>query len=136
MTAIISPTLTLTTVGSNTTIEVKYTAQFTVFERRLAGLGLVFQEQIFVIGIDPPGSTAGPVITQFPFQALPVTDDGLPIPQFIARVRSLTVPRSLLQEDSAPGDNDEIRCRINIASVGLPPALTPGSFTNQEILVG
>jgi hypothetical protein len=134
MTTIINPSLTLTTVGPNTTIDVQYTAEFTVFERRLAGLGLVFQEQIFVIGIDPPGGTTGSVITQFPTQTLPVTD-GV-VPQQIARVRSLVVLRASLQEDPALGDNDEIRCRINIASVGLPPALTPGAFTDQEILVG
>jgi hypothetical protein len=134
MTTIINPSLTLTTVGPNTTIEVQYTAQFTVFERRLAGLGLVFREQISVIGIDPPGGTTGSVINQFPFQNLPVTDGA--VVQTIPRVRTLTVPRASLQEDSAAGDDDEIRCRINIASVGFPPALTPDAFTDQEILVG
>jgi hypothetical protein len=134
MTTLINRTLTLTTVGADTTIEVEYTAQFTVFERRLAGLGLVFREQIAVIGVDPPGGTTGSVLALFPVQTLPVVDGA--VVQVIPRVRSLTVPRASLQEDPAAGDNDEIRCRINILAIGLPPEFTPDAFTNQEILVG
>jgi len=134
MTTLINRTLTLTTVGADTTIEVEYTAQFTVFERRLAGLGLVFREQIAVIGVDPPSGTTGSVLALFPVQTLPVVDGA--VVQVIPRVRSLTVPRASLQEDPAAGDNDEIRCRINILAIGLPPEFTPDAFTNQEILVG
>jgi hypothetical protein len=126
--------LTLTTVGANTTIEVTYNAVFSVFERHLAGLGLVFQEQIAVIGIDPPGSVTGTVLANFPTQVLPVTDGVAQ--QVIARTRSITVARASLQEDPALGDNDEIRCRIRIASVGIPPAVTADAFTDEEILVG
>jgi hypothetical protein len=133
MTTILNPTLTLITVGANTTIQVTYTAEFTVFERHLVGLGLVFREQIAVIGIDPPNSLTGFVLTSFPAQILPV-NDGVVV-QVIPRVRDLIVPRLALQED-AVGDPDEIRCRINIAAIGLPPALTPDAFTNQEILLG
>ena len=105
-----------------------------MFERHLAGLGLVFQEQIAVIGVDPAGSTTGTVLTNFPNANLPVTDGG--VTQTIARNISKTVTRASLQEDSGLGDDDEIRCRIRIAAIGLPPAVTPDAFTDQEILVG
>jgi hypothetical protein len=126
--------LTLTTVGLNTTINVKYNVVFTVFERHLAHLGLVFQEQIAVIGVDPPGSTTGAVLTSFPNAPLPVTDGTTP--QTIARNLSKTVLRASLQEDSGVGDDDEIRCRIRIAAIGLPPAVTADAFTDQEVLLG
>ena len=126
--------LTLTTVDANTTINVKYTATFTVFERHLAKLGMVFRERIRVFGVDPPGSTTGTVLHNFPAPNLPVTDGNSP--QTISRNVSITVPRPSLQEDSGLGDNDEIRCRIRIAALGLPPTETPDVFTDQEVLAG
>jgi len=121
-------------VGVNTTINVTYNAVFSVLERRLAGLGLVFREQIAVIGIDPPSSTTGTVLTSFPNTTLAVTDGAAP--QTIPRNVSRTVLRVSLQEDTGLGDDDEIRCRIQIAAIGLPPAVTPNVFTDQEILGG
>jgi hypothetical protein len=121
-------------MGANTTINVTYNVSFSVFERHLVGLGLIFRERIRVFGVDPPGSTTGTVLANFPAPNLPVTDGGAP--QTIARNVSITVPRTLLNEDAALGDNDEIRCRIRIAAIGLPPIETPDVFTDQEILVG
>jgi hypothetical protein len=126
--------LTLTTVGPDTTIKVTYDAKFSVFERHLAGLGLIFRERIAVIGVDPPGSTTGSVLTNFPSPNLAVTDGTTE--QTIARNVSKTVTRASLQEDSGVGDDDEIRCRIRIEIVGFPPEVTPDAFTDQEILVG
>lgn len=130
--------LTLTTTSSNGQVSVKidvtYNAVFGVFERRLAGLGLVFQERIRIIGVDPPGGTAGTVLLTLPAQNLLVTDGG--VPQALPRNRSVTVLRSLLQEDAGSGDNDEIRATIEIAAIGLPPAITPAEFTDQEVLPG
>jgi hypothetical protein len=126
--------LTLTTVGANTTIRVTYNAVFTAFERHLTALGLEFHERIAVIGVDPPGSTTGTVLRNFPNQRLPVTDGSAP--QTIARVREITVPRDSLQEDPEPGDADEIRCKIRIDAIGLPSPVGPDEFTDQEILAG
>jgi len=126
--------LTLTTVGTNVTIGVTYNAVFSVFERHLAGLGLVFRERIAVIGVDPPGATTGTVLANFPSPNLAVTDGA--VAQTIARNVSMTVTRASLQEDPAVGDADEIRCRIRIEANGLPPAVTPDAFTDQEILLG
>ncbi|MFJ8787305.1 hypothetical protein [Streptomyces sp. NPDC102476] len=134
MPTVTNANLTLTTVDKNTTIQVTYSANFSAFERRLAKLGLVFRERIRVIGVDPPGSTTGTVLANFPAVDLPVTDGGTP--QTIPRTRSITVSRASLQEDSGLGDNDEIRCRIRIAALGLPPAETSDVFTDQELLVG
>jgi hypothetical protein len=114
------------------TINVKYNAIFSVFERRLANLGLRFRERISAIGVDPPGGTTGQQLVSFPIVDLPVTDGSTE--QNISRNLSLTVPRSQLQEDLA--DADEIRCRIRIAAVGFPPPVTPDEFTDQEILLG
>jgi hypothetical protein len=126
--------LTLTTVGNNVTINVTYNAIFSVFERRLAGLGLVFRENIAVIGIDPAGANTGTVLDSINFENpnLAVTDGAAP--QTIPRNVSVTVPRERLQEDA--DGTDEIRCRIQIEAVGLPPAVTSDRFTDQETLLG
>ena len=126
--------LTLTTTDGSTKINVRYTATFSAFERRLAGLGLVFRERIRVIGVDPPGSTTGLRLHDFPAENLPVTDGNAT--QTLNRNRTITRDRSSLQEDPGLGDNDEIRCRIRIAAIGLPPAETADVFTDQEVLLG
>jgi len=128
--------LTLTRVGEDKVkIEVTYNAVFSVFERRMIQFGLVFKEQIAVIGVDPPGSTTGTVLANFePEETIPVTDGDVPQP--ILRSRTLVVDRTLLQEDPAVGDADEIRCRIQIAAIGLPPGVTPDEFTDEQVLFG
>jgi hypothetical protein len=132
------PILTLTTVGANTTIDIAYLVEFSVFERRLASLGLIFQEQADVIGVDdllgqPPSFT---LLATFPNTNLTVTDGD--VPQTIERNISMTVPRASLQEDPAPalGNSDEIRGRVRIASIGIPPGVTRDALTNMEILLG
>jgi hypothetical protein len=124
--------LTLTTVGANVTINVTYNAVFSPFERFLAANGLVFQERISTIGVDPPGGFAGTTLNNFPAQNLPVTAGAAP--QTIARNRSMTVTRASLQEDAGAGDADEIRCRIEIRVIGMPSTTT--DFTDQEVLLG
>lgn len=129
-----SRNLTLTTVDSNVTIKVTYNAVFSAFERHLAGLGLLYQERIRVLGIDPPGSTTGAVLHTFAVQSLPVTNGDST--QTIPRSREITVSRASLQEDSAAGDADEIRCKIEILAVGMPPSVTPAAFTDEVSLLG
>lgn len=125
--------LTLTTVGQNVTINVTYNAVFTPFERHLADLGMVFQERIRVLGIDPPGSTTGTILSTLPLQNYPVTNGN--VQQVIARNRSVTVTRAFLQEDLGLGDADEIRCRIEMVPLGFPTE-TAQFFTDQEVLLG
>ena len=127
--------LTLTKVGADVKVEVTYRAIFSPFERRLAGLGMIFLEQLAVLGVDPPGSTTGRLLTVFPpTEPLPVTDGDTV--QKIDRRLSIIVPRAVLDEDPdiLLRDPDEIRCRIRIRSVGLPPSSTPDAFTDQEVL--
>jgi hypothetical protein len=131
-------TLTLTTVNNDTTISVSFDTIFSPFERELAGLGLGFHPHIDVIGVDPAGSTTGTVLslpTTFPQTSFPVTPGGA-VSQTIPRTLAITVPRSSLQEDPAAGDADEIRCRIRIHALGMPPEFTPDLFTPQQVLVG
>lgn len=125
--------------GGSVTVRVTYNAVFSVFERRLAGLGMRFRERIAVIGVDPSGSTTGTVLASFPSPVLGVTDGATP--QIIPRNASITVSRATLDEDGSPffGPDvieDQIRCRIRLEAIGLPPAVTPDAFTDQEVLGG
>jgi len=148
-----NPNLTLTTVGDNVTINVRYEVEINPVEQFLAGHGLRFIERIAVIGVDPPGGTTGTVLHNFPFDIIDVQPLGgttgtvlhnfppEPLPatlgggnQIIGRNRSLTVTRASLQEDAGLGDADEIRCRITIELLNLPANVT--RFTDQEILLG
>lgn len=130
--------LALPRVGENVTIKITYDAVFSEFERRLAGLGLKFQEQITLIGVDPPGGTTG--VTVFTIlRSIPVSN-GV---GEVSLPRSFSTPfsRSSLDEDPSPFfgadfDQDEYRARIRILAVGLPPAVTPDAFTTQAVLGG
>lgn len=124
--------LTLTTVNDKVTIKVTYNVGFSPFELHLVANGLKFQEHISVIGVDPPNSTAGRVLKYFRPETLPIITTP-PIPT-LQRNRSITVSRASLQEDAGLGDDDEIRCRIEIKPIGMPGLVT--GFTDQEILTG
>ena len=135
-----NPTLTLTTVNQNTTISVSFDTVFSEFERQLHGLGMTFHPHVDVIGVDPAGSTTGTVLSlsqSFPKNNYNVTAGSGD--QTIPRTMAITVGRAELQEDPTVGgvaDDDEIRCKIRIHSVGLPPDFTEDEFTPQQILIG
>jgi hypothetical protein len=62
-------------------------------------------------------------------------------PISIPRNRTIVLTRAQLDEDPSiiigpDFDADEIRCRIRIHSVGIPPEVTPDAFTDQEVLGG
>jgi len=134
-----SRNLTLTREGGNVRVTVTYNAVFSAFERNLAGLGMNFVERISALGIDPPGSTTGTVLAEFQGQFIPVPPGAGPIS--VARNRQIVLTRAQLDEDPSliigpEFDADEIRCRIRIQSTGLPAAVTPDEFTDQEVLGG
>lgn len=134
-----SPKLTLIREGAKFRLTVTYHAEFNSIERFLSGLGMRFIERIAVIGVDPPGATTGTVLARFSGQFIQVPEG---VGTFATnRKRSILLTRAELDEDQNPilgpdVDADEIRCSIHIQSVGLPPAVTPEVFTDQQILGG
>ena len=120
--------------GANSVIEITYRVVFSKFERNLAGLGLKFREVVSVFGVDPPGSTtsADPDLLRL-VETLEVTPGNQD--QVMDRRHVEVVDNHFLDED--PGtivsDDDEIRCRIEIEALGIPPAVTT-AFTNQVVL--
>ena len=119
--------------GAKVVVSFLHNAVFSEFERHLAGLGLVFQERLDLIGVDPPGSTTGSVFFST-LLSIPVSDGvgELSLP------RKFTLPfnRTSLDEDPSflqgpDFDVDEYRGRIRILAIGLPPATTPDAFTPE-----
>jgi hypothetical protein len=135
MPAVERPLLVLTTTNDVVTIRVTFSARFTPFERRLAGLGMEFRSHVDVIGIDSPGGTSGTVIVDpsagfSPFRhvAFGVTDG--PVDEIVPSDHSVDVDRDLL--DEITNGTGEIRCRIQIHADGMPPALTDPVFTDRQ----
>jgi hypothetical protein len=110
MPTVTNPNLTLTTVDDNTTLRVTYTATFSEFERRLAGLGMKYHAHITAHGVDF-GTDIGPSIetvdAAFGRPSFAVTDGTGD--QVINHDKSATVPRSQLQEDPDLGNADELQ---------------------------
>ncbi|HEX3249932.1 MAG TPA: hypothetical protein VHS05_10930 [Pyrinomonadaceae bacterium] len=129
--------LTLPRDGANVTINITFDVVFSQFERRLAHLGLAFQDEIALIGVDPPGGTTGDqVLTTL--RSIPVSDGAGELT--VHRVFTTPFSRNSLDEDpsgpfSGPdADQDEYRGRIRILAIGLPPAVTRDAFTDQAVL--
>jgi hypothetical protein len=111
-------------------IQVTYNAVFSQAERTLiTSSGLQCVENIQVLGVDqPPGTGEILVEKVLPVQTIPVTSgQGL---LTVPRSRTIKVLRSLLQEDPAPFDADEIRCKIQIISIFA------SQFTPVKVLAG
>ena len=133
-----SRNLTLTPSGvnseDNVAINVRYNAVFSPLERHLAANGLVFQERISVLEVDP-GSTKV-LFTLLPLENIPVTAGTTP--QTVLRNRTMNVQRSDLVDDvqiingEPRSRGDQIRCRIDITPVGLPIPIS--ELTDQENL--
>lgn len=123
MADILRQNLELTTVDTNTTVRVTYTARFSRLDRHMAANGLRWLERIEIRGVDGTQET---VLQNFPQQTIAVSDGTGTLD--IARDREVTVPRSALQEDPA-GDDDEIRCKISLVAFGLP------AETSRETLI-
>jgi hypothetical protein len=129
--------LILDRTGAKVVVSFIHEAVFSEFERHLAGLGLVFQERLDLIGVDPPGSTTGSVFFST-LRSITVADGVGELS--VHREFTLPFNRTSLDEDPTPFlgpdfDVDEYRGRIRILAIGLPPAITPDAFT-QEATVG
>ncbi len=133
-----NPILTLAPAGGgNAIITVTYDAVFTAFERQLVGFGTTYHSHVEVFGMDPPGSLTGAVIALFPpagnFPVVAGAGD-----QIIPRTEQIVRPRLTLEEDVPAGDDDEIRCKIRIHTIGVlvpPPSFTPDVFTSELTLI-
>lgn len=115
MASIINPVLQLTTVDTNTTVRVTYTARFSRLDRHLAANGMRWLERIVIEGVDGERATA---MQNFPQNTVIVSDGTSTLD--VPRDRSFTVARSALQEDPEAGNDDEIRCQIQLVPFGLP----------------
>lgn len=115
------------------TVNVRYDATFTPFERQLAGLGLNYHSHVTLHGID--GATVGAAIPEadFPHQNFAVTVGNTD--QIFHQEETETVARVFLQED-AGADTDEFKCKIRLHSQLIPPEFTPDVFTDQEVMLG
>lgn len=139
MPRIVNPQLTLNhqNDGKIETV-VTYDAVFSQFERRLAGLGLEFREQISVIGVDPPGGTLGLNLVSVT-RSIFVSDGAGEISKH-RQFSTGFLSRNFLDEDPSflgpDFDQDEIRGRIRILAIGFPAAVTPDTFTDQKLVGG
>jgi hypothetical protein len=131
MPTISNAALTLVTVAQDVTVTVTYDAEFSALERQLAGLGMTFHDHLDIFGMDPPASLTGTFIQTFPRAPIAVTVGA--VPQIIPRSAQMVVPRAVLDEDAGV-NNDEIRVKIRIHSVGLPETFTQDVFTNEQVL--
>jgi hypothetical protein len=130
-------------------LDFRYRAHFPFAEMQLTKLGMIFEEKVELLGVDPPGGTTGqrillhgtpfgPIETQI--LDVPSGDDMFPKPAAIQLIRQfiITVSRAQLDEDPShplvgpDWDADELRCRVRIES-RLPPAV---GFSNEEVLGG
>jgi hypothetical protein len=136
MPSVTDANLTLTESEGTVTIRVRFNAHFTPFERQLADMGMEFHSHTTVHGMDPGGdSLTGAEIEEAHFQTFHFAVTPGTVEQVIFSDHSIEVDRSVLQEDTA-GERDEIRCKIRIHSVGLPPEFSLDEFTDQETLLG
>ncbi|NJK65266.1 MAG: hypothetical protein HC789_03110 [Microcoleus sp. CSU_2_2] len=135
MAQITNQTLTLTPFVeggvAKVNIQVTYDAVFSVSERALTTppFNWKFLETIQVVGVDLPLGTGEILLEKvLPVQEIPVTAG--PGSLTVTRIRTVKALRTLLQEDPAPGDADEIRCHIQILPVSA------SEFTPQQVLAG
>ncbi|MFB2934697.1 hypothetical protein ACE1B6_05415 [Aerosakkonemataceae cyanobacterium BLCC-F154] len=118
MASISNQTLTLTDMVENgvnmVIVEIKYDVNFKLHEYFLQTLGFQFQETIQILGVDVGNVVDKILLDKFmPVQDITVPPGG----GTVSRKRTGKVTRAFLQEDSAPGDADEIRCSIQILPV-------------------
>jgi hypothetical protein len=129
MPTVTSPNLTLSESNGIVTMTIVFIPTFSNFEQELGSLGCTYDAHYTVHGVD--GGVPGAELTavDIPNMGIPVSR-GLPS---IPVVQSVRVARTLLQEDPAAGDSDELKVKIVIHS-HVPPEFTDGDYTDQEVL--
>jgi hypothetical protein len=123
--------------GSPVTLDVSYSATFSVIERFLADNGLGFEERIQIIG-DDPGEATDLVLHTLSSQMIVLAPGQL----VVNRSRQITVARGSLNEDPGgtgtpfPFPNvDELFARVEIHYAGLISGPSRADSPVQSILV-
>ena len=129
MPAVTIPNLTLSESNGIVTMTITFLPTFTNFEKELGSLGCTYDAHYTVHGVDNGLPGAELTAVDIPNMAIPVSRS-LPV---LPVVQAVEVARSLLQEDPAAGDNDELKVKIRIHS-HVPEVFTPDVFTDQEVL--
>lgn len=134
MPAILEPILHLQRLPDGTVrVDFSYLAYFYSYEREFTKLGMVFEDEVQIIGVDPPPSWTDRILIHWVGQIFGVTFAHVPMMKL--RQFSWTVPRARLDEDAQPNvgpdvDPDEIRCRVEIRT--YMPAVW--AYSNEEVL--
>ena len=129
MPTVTNANLTLSENNGIVTMTIVFLPTFSNFEKELGSLGCSYDAHDSVHGVDSGVPGADLTAVDIPNQAIPV-GVGLPV---LPVVQLATVARTLLQEDPAAGDNDELKVKILIHS-HVPPIFTSDAFTDQEVL--
>ena len=120
--------------GANSVIEITYRVVLSKIVRKFGGLGVKFRGVVRLVGVATPGDEASAEPDLFRLvETLEVTPGNQD--QVMDRRHVEIVDNHFLDEDPSTivSDDDEIRCRIEIEALGIPPAVTR-AFTNQVIL--
>jgi len=129
MPTVTNANLTLSENNGIVTMTIVFLPTFSNFEKELGSLGCSYDAHYSVHGVDNGVPGAELTAVDIPNQAIPV-GVGLPV---LPVVQVATVARTLLQEDPAAGDNDELKVKILIHT-HVPPIFTSDAFTDQEVL--
>jgi hypothetical protein len=123
------PNLTLSENNGIVTMTITFLPTFSNFEKELGSLGCTYDAHYSVHGVDNGLPGAELTSVDIPNMAIPVSRL-LPV---LPVIQQVTVARTLLQEDPAAGDADELKVKIRIHS-HIPEVFTPDAFTDQEVL--
>jgi hypothetical protein len=123
------PNLTLSESNGIVTMTISFLPTFSNFEKELGSLGCTYDAHYTVHGVDNGLPGAELTTVDIPNSPIPVGRLVPVLPVF----QQVEVARSLLQEDPAAGDNDELKVKIRIHS-HVPEVFTPGDYTDQEVL--
>ncbi len=129
MPSVTSANLTLSESNGIVTMTITFLPTFSNFEKELGSLGCTYDADYTVHGVD--NGAPGPELTRvdIPNMAIPVARTLPVLPVF----QQVDVARTLLDEDPAAGDGDELKVKIRIHS-HIPPEFTADVFTDQEVL--
>src|SRR5262249_44235205 len=126
MPSVTNANLALSESNGIVTMTISFLPTFSNFEKELGSLGCTYDAPYTVHGVD--NGVPGPALTavSIPNSAIPV-GTGLPV---LPVLQSVQVARTLLNEDPAAGDSDELKVKILLHS-HVPPIFTSDVFTDQ-----